>query len=51
MSTEHECCISEFIKQVGEIEIKCEVCFFAANLINSIIQEQDSIYHMTTKLF
>ena len=51
MSTEHECCISEFIKQVGEKEIKCEACFLAECLINSIIQEQDSIYHMTIKLF
>ena len=38
----------EFIKQVGEIEIKCEACqashfiaFSQQGLINSIIQEQE----------
>ena len=39
-------CFIEFIKRVGEKEIKCEACgahyrFFATSLISSIIQEYE----------
>ena len=39
-------CLIEFIKRVGEKEIKCEACrafyrFFATSLVNSIMQEQE----------